>query len=451
MKARNLVKTYDSVGVQVPQFFLPKKGIDLSKWAVVACDQYTSQPEYWEKVNKLVGTSPSTLRLMLPEIFLGKKEEPKMVKDVQAKMREYLEQGVLVPSEGLVYVERMCDGRLRKGLIVALDLERYDYNKGAETLVRATEGTIVERLPPRIKIREGALIELPHIMVLIDDPGKTVIEPLGKSKAKLEKLYDFELMMNGGHLTGFLVKDESRVIAGLEKLADPVIFKKKYGLKEGRKVLLFAMGDGNHSLATAKAIWENKKRAALASGDRDAIMSHPSRFALVELVNVHDEGLEFEPIHRVLFKLNKDFVKSLKEQYGQRLSMISCSGADEMKRKVDSQKSGGKQLIGLITKEGYSIIEISGPETNLPVGTIQIFLDRFIKDSGAKSIDYVHGFDVVSGLGSEDSNLGIYLPAMNKGELFKTVILDGALPRKTFSMGEANEKRFYMECRKISE
>jgi hypothetical protein len=324
----------------------------------------------------------------------------------------------------------------------------YDFNKDSKTLIRATEGTVVERLPPRIKIRENAPIELPHIMVLIDDPDKTVIEPIEKIRKKLEKLYDFDLMMNSGHVKGYEVNDESllaQILEALNKLADKESFKKKYSLKEGAPILLFAMGDGNHSLATAKALWDMKKKK-LSALQR---MNHPARFALVELVNVHDPGLQFEPIHRVLFNHYEDIFDEMKKYFvyqgfshKQLPDLKSCQS--------EIKKIKGHNII-FVKKNTYGIINISNPKFNLEVGTLQSFIDECLKKHKDVKLDYIHGSDVVEQLSKDanGTNIGFLLPVMPKTQLFKTVILDGVLPRKTFSMGEASEKRFYLEARKI--
>ena len=438
------MKIIPDIGIQIPQVYLPKPGTDLTKWAVIACDQFTSQPEYWNDVEKLIAGAPSTLNLTFPEVYLEKPGGEERIKNIQSSMRKYMDEGILQPHDGLVYVERTVAGKTRKGIVLCLDLEAYDYNKGSSSLIRATEGTIVDRLPPRMKIREGALLELPHILVLIDDPNRTVIEPLGAAKSNLEKLYDFDLMLGSGHLAGYAVnqKFEDQVVEALCGLAKPETFAAKYGIDKNQPVLLFAMGDGNHSLATAKAIWEKIKP--------QVGMDHPARYALVEIENVHDEGLEFEPIHRVLFGLKKDLFAELEKTFGANFSYKPVSGAEEMVKTVDSAQ-GEKQAIGLVGGgKQFGVIEIANPSSNLPVGTIQSFLDAFLKEGGAEKIDYVHGEDVTVKLGSQPNNAGFYLPGMDKSDLFKTVILDGALPRKTFSMGEAREKRFYMEARKIS-
>jgi hypothetical protein len=439
------MKTYTDIAIQIPQIYLPKSGTDLGKWAVIACDQFTSQPEYWQKAEELVGGAVSTLNLVLPEVFLEKPGEAERIQHIQASMHEYLAKGILQPHEGLVYVERCVGGKTRRGLVVSLDLESYDYTKGSCSLIRATEGTIVERLPPRMKIRQAAALELPHILVLIDDPDCTVIEPVETAKSSLQKLYDFELMLGSGHLRGYAVNEkmETSVVAALRKLAKPEVFAAKYGVGADTPVLLFAMGDGNHSLATAKAVWEKMKP--------QVGMDHPARYALVEIENVHDQGLEFEPIHRVLFGLKKDLYPAMQEYFGENISFTAVADARQMVERIDRAR-GSSQSIGMVKGDGetpFGVIEIANSKSNLPVGTLQAFLDEFLKSGGAEKIDYVHGEEVVCTLGVLPGNAGFYVPGMDKSDLFKTVILDGALPRKTFSMGEAKEKRFYMEARRI--
>lgn len=443
------MKNDPEIGVQIGEILLPNASVDPGKWAVIACDQFTSQPEYWEKVREIVDGSPSTLNLILPEVFLGTPEERQRVETTQAAMRSYIEEGLLVPQDGLILVERTVAGadgaqRTRRGLMMALDLEKYDYNKGSQSLIRATEGTILDRLPPRMRIREGALLELPHILVLIDDPERTVIEPLAATGNGLKPLYDTELMLGSGHLRGALVADpalEEQVLQALRRLADPQRFYSHYGVGEDKGVLLFAMGDGNHSLATAKAIWEQLKP--------QVGMDHPARFALVEIENVHDEGLIFEPIHRVLFEVQEDWQAALENAFGPRMRYQPVESPHAMIQAVKNPV-GTEQSFGVVSPAGAGIITISDPPSNLAAGTLQGFLDGWLKAGGAKHIDYVHGDDVVIELGARPGNVGFYLPAMDKNDLFKTVILDGSLPRKTFSMGEAHEKRFYMEARQIA-
>ncbi|GAP20315.1 DUF1015 domain-containing protein [Leptolinea tardivitalis] len=437
--------TFPSVGLQIPDILIPKSGIDLQKWAVIACDQFTSQPEYWEEVKKIVGDSPSTLNLILPEVFLGKEDEQSRIESTYYHMQAYLQQSVFASFEGMIAVERTVGSAKRKGLILALDLEKYDFNRGSQTMIRATEGTILDRLPPRIKIRQKASLELPHILVLIDDPEKTVIEPVIEAVESTPTVYDFDLMLESGHIRGWKVTNpqiEEALVAALENLAKPANFQKKYRVGPEKGVLLYAVGDGNHSLATAKSVWEMNK-AKLG-------MDHPSRYALIELENLHDPALVFEPIHRILAGANPETVLAgMHAFYGARLKTETVDSMQTMKTKI-KEHSGFSQCFGMLTADNFLVAEVMQPESNLPVGTLQAFLDSWLKTANTVKIDYVHGDDVLSNLSAQPSHVGFYLPAMSKGELFRTVILDGALPRKTFSMGEAREKRFYLEARKIT-
>ena len=432
----------NSVGVLVPNVMLPPEGTDFSKWAVVACDQFTSQPEYWQQAREYIGSAPSTLDLILPEAFLGKPDEADRIAAIRAHMREYLKEGVLTElPQGFVLVKRSAAGNTRSGLVLALDLECYDYSKGSTTLIRATEGTIVSRIPPRLKIREGAPVELPHILVLIDDPDRTVIEPLMEKADTLKQLYDTDLMLGGGHITGWLVDgrdDIQNVLDALKTLTDPEAFRAKYG---DHAPLLFAMGDGNHSFATAKANWE-KVKAALPESER---ADHPARYALVEIENVHDDGIIFEPIHRVVFGLSgrdgvERILKKLREQNG---------GAEVVYAQPEKAQGGKTHRIPFFTGELEGTFIVSGCTQQLAVGTLQNAIDAVLKEVPGSEVDYIHGDDVVKELAKKPNTMGFLLPAMQKSELFPTVVFDGALPRKTFSMGEASEKRYYLECRKI--
>jgi hypothetical protein len=446
------MKTYDTLAVGRPEVLLPRQGIDLKKWAVIACDQYTSEPEYWERVREFVGEEPSTLNLIYPEVYLAEADSESRIARIREHMKLYLDRRVFEKYEGFIYVERHTGSGVRKGILAGLDLESYDYRKGAESLIRATEGTILSRIPPRVRIRQGAPLELPHIMVLIDDPQNLLLGPLESRKDKLRKLYDFDLMMNSGRLAGYAVEGdalEKAIIDGLKSLADPREFYKKYGLRPETPVLLYAMGDGNHSLATAKTIWETSKETA---GDLCAVMESALRYALVEVVNLHDPALVFEPIHRVLFDLvpGRNMVEEFIRFYGGRGRYSDCRTPDMMRALVDERPEGSHR-IGLIQPGGFGVLEVDKPDSNIAVGTVQSFLDNFMAEKkGAREIDYVHGAGTVMRLVRERGSAGFYLPAMDKRQLFKTVILDGALPRKTFSMGEAWEKRFYMEARRLA-
>lgn len=448
--------TLKKLGVGVPEIILPKQGTDMSKYAVVACDQYTSEPEYWNSVAELVGDAPSTLHLTLPEIYLESADKQDRIEKINAKMDELLSNRTLESvGECFVLVKRKTrQGKVRTGLVVSLDLEKYDFSRGSQTLIRATEGTVVERIPPRVEIRKNARIELPHIMVLIDDPEKTVIEPISEfaEQNSLRKLYDFDLMMDSGHITAYKIDDEiliGKVAEALDKLADHELFMKKYGVGNEKGVLLFAMGDGNHSLATAKTLWEEIKKSLTP----EEFETHPARYALVELVNVHDAGLEFEPIHRVLFGVRGDIFELLNEAVGKlnedigsiELTVHNMGDVAEVNKVISS----GVQYFTVIRGDQEFIIEVKNPQSNLAVGTLQNFINYLIENYEIK-VDYIHGEEVVRKLSQEKDNIGFIVPGMRKDELFKTVIVDGVLPRKTFSMGEAHEKRFYVEARAIS-
>lgn len=439
-------KFKNNVGIMIPELMMPAKSIDISKWACVACDQYTSQPDYWEECEKIVADAPSTLRLMLPEIYLEKPGEDERISAIRAAMDEYVKIGILENrGEGIVFTRRTVDGKTRNGIVIALDLECYDYSKGSTTLIRATEGTIVERIPPRLRIRDGAPLELPHIIVLIDDDKKSVIEPLAVKLDQVEKIYDFDLMQGGGHIEGWFINDETilvDVIKAVEKLADP----NKYGVE--MPPLLFAMGDGNHSFATAKANWE-KLKVGLSDEER---VNHPARYALIELENVHDDGIVFEPIHRVVFNVHVPaFLEALnaklEEQNGG--CEIKLFEDETAMKKAAAESGEGAHIINIVVENKKGFIRVPSPAAQLEVGSLQNALDVVLKATEGATIDYIHGEDVVNELGSKPGNIGFLLPPMHKSALFRTVVFDGALPRKTFSMGEAHEKRYYLECRKI--
>ena len=414
-----------------PADILLPQNCDLTKWSVVACDQYTSQQDYWERVAQTVGDAPSTLKLILPESQLEDGHFEEHIADINRTMDEYLDEGLFrTLSNALIYVERWLDNKkLRRGLVGVVDLECYDYNAGSSSLIRATEGTVITRLPPRVAVRRNASLELPHIMVLVDDPDKQLIEHLTYETDRMEEVYDFDLMERGGHITGYLLPEDLQadVCEILNTLARPHDFARKYDAK-GKPVLLFAIGDGNHSLAAAKAAYEEKKQ----NTPQEQWADLPSRYALVELVNLHDESLEFEPIHRVCFDVDAD---ELMKDF-----LAAYPGAH--------YGDGDGHTITYVFDTEVGKITIPKPTAQLPVGTLQEFLDQWMQTHSGR-IDYVHGDDVTWELGRKPGNIGFLLPAMGKDELFKTVIFDGALPRKTFSMGEAHDKRFYLEARKI--
>lgn len=385
---------------------LPKTGF--SKWAVVACDQFTSQPDYWEKADCLVGDAPSTLRLILPEIYLSDDPDSRTAA-INTAMSKYLADGVYEEyKNALVYIERtQPDGLVRRGIVGAVDLETYDFAKGTKPLVRATEGTVLERIPPRVKIREHAPIELPHVMLLTDDPNKTIIEPCTDDDKTL--VYDFELMLGGGHIRGYLLSEpaKARVADAIKALLDAEVASED-------SPMLFAVGDGNHSLATAKTCYLKNPTPS-------------NRYALVELVNIHDDALEFEPIYRVLFNVDPDdVIAALRTRF----------------------PAGGPQELTVITSSGKTEIGMS-EDTALPVGTLQAFIDEYLTSHSGASVDYIHGEDVVCELAAKPNAIGFIFEGMGKSLLFPAVKRDGALPRKTFSMGEAAGKRYYIEGRRI--
>ena len=417
-----------SIPFKVGNILIPKK-TDMYKWCVVACDQYTSEPDYWREVKKIVGDSPSTLNLTLPEIYLEDDDVEDRIKNINKNMKKLVDDNLFKEyKDSMIYLERtQDDGKVREGIIGIVDLEDYSYELGSQTLIRATEKTVIERIPPRMKVRENAILELPHIMILIDDDKKEIIETLIDKVKEKDIVYDTDLMLKGGHIKGYKLSKTicKNIIKQLEVLADKDNFEKKYDVKD-KGVLLFAMGDGNHSLATAKACYEKLKEKMT----KEEYLNHPARYALVELVNLHSKALEFEAIHRVLFDVDvKDLVKELNKYY-----------------KINEEGKG--QKFELIYKDYDKVLYIENPKSNISVGSIQMFLDEYLKDHKGR-IDYIHGDDVTKELGSKEGNVGIIFDAMEKGDLFKTVILDGALPRKTFSMGHSHDKRYYLESRKI--
>ncbi|MBO5339838.1 MAG: DUF1015 domain-containing protein [Oscillospiraceae bacterium] len=425
-------KLFEMIPFKPADILLPHD-CDMSRWSVVACDQYTSQPEYWQRVADYVGRSPSTLNLVLPESCLEGPNVETDIMEINNTMSRYLRDGCFDVFPGaLIYVERQLHGgKTRRGIVGMVDLDQYDYEPGSPALVRATEGTVLSRIPPRVAVRKNALIELPHVMLLCDDRESTVMQPLSALTGEMEKVYDFELMEQGGHITGWLMTDKHQQLLSeaLCKLGDPAAFRAKYGVGEDVSVMLFAVGDGNHSLATAKECYERQKRLVPPEQWADL----PARYALVELCDLHDESLQFEPIHRVVFgvkpeQLLADLMNALPGAY---------------------EGEGEGHSFSYITRSGKGTVTVPNPAAQLAVGTLQNFLDDWLLNHPGAGIDYIHGEDVVEELSQRADAVGFLLPAMGKEELFPTVIHDGVLPRKTFSMGHANDKRFYLEARKI--
>ena len=401
--------------------------VDARRWAVVACDQFTSEPEYWEDAAAIVGDAPSTLRLFLPEAYLSCANEE--IPTIQATMKQYLSEILCEHPDSMIYVERtQSDGTVRHGLVLAVDLEAYDYTRGSSSLIRATEATVLERIPPRVAIRRGADIELPHVMLLVDDPARTVLEPLVSGVGTVA--YDTDLMKKGGHIRGRFLTDaeKSAVTQAMNALITPEAIASRYGDAD-LAPLLFAVGDGNHSLATAKASYEEIKAAIGA----EAAKNHPARYALAEVVNIHDDALKFEPIYRVMFSVDADDLLGELRTYAATLD-------------------GTAQPQSVLCRVGdrEETITFAHPSLQLTVGTLQAFLDDYLARHPEAEIDYIHGEDSVAALCARENTVGFLFDGMGKDELFRTVIFDGALPRKTFSMGHAEDKRYYLECRRIT-
>lgn len=417
---------------------LPKNGTDMTRYSVVACDQYTSEPQVWQKTEQIVGDARSTLRMVFPEVYLNDGDFDGRIARINAAMQNALDEDAFtLYQDSYFYIERtQRNGAVRKGLIGMVDLEGYNFahspKDDVQTPIRATEGTVLERIPPRVKIRENAPIELPHIMLLVDDPLKRGIEKIGRMKDSFKKVYDFDLMQQSGHLTGWKVDvcAYGLIDAMVERLSDPEKFEESYGLSgdSGKKPLVFAVGDGNHSLATARQCWDNLKET-LTEEQRE---NHPARYALVELCNLHDEALVFEPIHRVVFDVDP-------------AHLLHC-----MKQELGLTAQPAAQNFTLVQGNRKTVYGIGNPSSQLTVGSVQNFLDRYLAEFGGK-VDYIHGEAVVEQLTAEANTVGFLLEAMDKGDLYRTVIMDKVLPRKTFSMGDAWDKRFYCEARLIRE
>ena len=448
------MKNFEELGVKAPKVLLPKK-VDTEKWAVIACDQYTQNKEYWNQVEENCKNEPSTLNLILPEVYLNCENKKQRIEKIQASMKTYLEKGVFADEkEEFIYIERQTAfGRTRHGLLAAINLDDYEWKPFSKALIRATEATILERIPPRMEIRKGAALELPHIMLLVNDPEHSLVESTGEAAKKSgnEPVYSGRLMQNGGSITGWAISSREE-ISEIEKKLNKIAEKNTE--KDG-SVFLFAVGDGNHSLATAKAVWEEHKAELIKSGkSKEEIEKSPVRYAMVEIVNLFDTGLTFEPIHRVLFHADcENLLKFLTAQLKGKI--VKADNLQELSKAVKDSSNGAK--FGFCyTKNGatnFAVLETSIKE--LAVAHLQPVLDRFIEAENNKGeskkveIDYIHGEDELFSLGKKDETTAILLPPISKDSFFATINGKGPLPRKSFSMGEADEKRFYLECRKL--
>jgi hypothetical protein len=444
-------KRLAALGTTVPDIILPHSGVDLEKWAVIACDQFTQDRSYWEAVAKTVGSSPSTLNLIFPELYLGQNDGEERIRAIHRSMAACLGDGTLSePLRGCVYVERSSPAHpRRRGLILAVDLESYDWQADSRPLIRSTEGTVPERLPPRMAVRRAAPLETPHILLLMDDEADYLIPALGERAKKGDRLYQTPLMLGAGDISGWALDKETdwQVLAeGLEELSRRSTTR--YGPLGGsarEQPFLFAAGDGNHSLATAKAVWEEYKLAHLGQG---GLEQHPARYALVEVENLYDPGIAFEPIHRVVFGASLEEVRALLSELPG-FSSGSVDDAEELSRLVANPAAGNRY--GLVGEGRHILVETTA--TGIATGPLQPLLDRFIEDDSRNAIDYIHGEEellrITAGASGERPAVGILLPPVKKPGLFQTVARSGPLPRKSFSMGEAEEKRFYLECRKL--
>jgi hypothetical protein len=442
---QNLHHQLADLGIAIPEILLPRPDLDLEKWAVIACDQFTQDRTYWAQVADAVGSAPSTLHLIFPEIYIEDPGRAERIRNIHKAMDAYLAGGIFSPpKKGLIYLERSTPYHpCRRGLMLTVDLEQYDWKAHARSLIRATEGTIAERLPPRMEVRRGAALESPHGILLIDDEADTLLPGLGAQAKKMSPPI-YHTPLQGGAISGWLLDKETAwayLADGLQVLARKA--QAGYGNPEGNP-FLYAVGDGNHSLASAKAIWEEYK---IAHAGEPGLMAHPARWALVEVENLYDPGIGFEPIHRLMFGADLGAVLHL-------LSGIPgftsrpVAQREELSALVGDEGALQSRL-GLIAGTEFVLVEVEA--SGLVTDYLQPLVDAFITDTAGTSIDYIHGeADLFkSALHSGSASVGILLPPVKKSGLFKTVNRRGPLPRKSFSMGKAMEKRFYFECRRL--
>lgn len=412
------MKTFAPANILLP------KNVSFEKWAVIACDQFTSQPEYWKRVRENVGEAVSTLNLVFPEAELNV-DRAERIKGINENMAKYLAEDIFTEyKDSYVYVERILkNGVVRKGIVGVIDLEQYDYNADSKSAIRATEQTVLERIPPRVEIRRNASMELPHVLLLCDDEKERIIEPLTAKKAELPKIYDFDLMEGGGHIEGYLLKGtEVDTINEAIAAYEVDVFAKYEG--SGKAPMTYAVGDGNHSLATAKACYEELK----AKCGAENVANHPARFALVELENIYDEAQVFEPIHRLLTNVD---VKALLEN-------------------LQAEIGGNSTAVKWFANGEAGELKINDENGELPLEVIQVALDKYLK-SNAGEIDYIHGDETLEQLSQKENTIGFLMPNVTKNAFFENIVNNGVMPRKTFSMGEAEEKRYYLEGRRIVE
>jgi len=436
----------EKVGIAIPEILLPRA--ELKQWAVIACDQFTQDRAYWKKAAEIAAGSSSSLDLIFPEVFLDEGNRDGRIEDIHKAMRKYLDTGIFAaPRRGFVYLERDTSfNRGRKGLVVAVDLEQYSWSPAERPLIRSTEGTVTERLPPRMAIRRNAPVETPHILLLIDDETNKLLQGLGSRARKAAPVYQGELMLDSGSISGWFLdsQDDFAFLAnGLEELANRALTRYEAPNAQPASVtqpFLFAVGDGNHSLASAKGIWDEYKK-------QNGVNDHPCRYALVEIENIYDPAIKFEPIHRVVFGLGfEEALNALSALPGFSSRMIESS--EELVRLTREPVKGNR--FGLISQNRYALVETSAG--GISTACLQPLLDNAVAaSSGVLSIDYIHGEDELFRLAhnSEKPAAGMLLPPVQKAGFFETIARNGPLPRKSFSMGEACEKRFYIECRRL--
>ena len=425
-----------TIGIKVPEVLVPDKRINMRKWAVIACDQYTSNINYWREVDKIVGGSPSSLHMTLPEIYLNSPDRDGMIDDIKKTMVRYLDDGVLtVLPEGFVLVERTVNRKIRKGILALVDLEEYEKDPFKKPLIRASEEILDDRVEARIDIRRGAEVEIPHVILLIDDPQFKVIEPVWRKRESFTKLYDVDLMLHGGRTTGYLIEDkkvENEILAQLSNLE----------LRDGMR---YCVGDGNHSLATAKAVWEEVK-PTLSPEERE---NNPLRYAMVEIVNLHDPAMPLLPIHRVVSGVSS----SMCIQYV--VDHLNSVGADARlvfsRRKPSQQLSEAPETIYFTSKSSSGRIEVNSPLTKMLIEQLQPVLEDFVREYPLAKLEYIHDEAEFESLTEDYDTLGFVMPAMDKKTFFDDLSEMGVFPKKCFSLGEANEKRYYIESRLLVE
>lgn len=421
------------------RILLPDPAIPLRQWACLACDQFTSQPEYWQAAEAEVGEGPSTLRLVLPEVYLGGPDEAERIAAIHAAMRQYRGKVLTRAVEGYVYLERRTGSGTRQGLVGAVDLEAYRYEPGAESPVRPTEQTVPGRIPPRLAVRRGAALESPHVMLLLDDAAAPVLAPLAGKTAAMRRVYGGPLMLGGGEVEGWAIEDPAQVQAltgAIAALGSQAAFDARWPAAAGRPPLALAVGDGNHSLATAKACWEECKAAL----PKERWADHPARYCLVELCSLHSPAIRIEPIHRVLFGAD-----------GPEVRQALAAFAEETGAGLQSGEAAARcpQRLRMLWGEQELALGFASPRRPLTVGTLEAFVQQYLAGHAGARVDYIHGEAACRRLAQKDG-VGFLLPPLAKSDLFKGVVLGGVLPRKTFSMGHAEEKRYYLECRSLT-